>query len=281
VNLETVDRRARRRLLFITLAVGVGAGFLSGLFGVGGGVIIVPALVTFLAFDQRRAAGTSLLAIAPSALVGAVTYGVHGQVHLPATVFLVTGGLLGSPLGTHLLRRLPGRVQPWIFVGFVAMVITSFWIVTPTRHGAIDMSWGVCVGLFVIGSLAGVLSGLVGVGGGVVVVPGMEVVVGAGDLIAKGTSLVMMLPTALSGTIANSRHSNIDVRVGVMLGTAAVAGAPLGVFAAAAIPPEAARFLFAAFLSIMAFQVIWRSKHRRRRAGSSASAYARTGSVDS
>ena len=68
-----------RRILLV-VATGVGAGFLSGLFGVGGGLVIVPALMAVLGMDQRRASATSLAAIIVTATVGSGNYALHGEV---------------------------------------------------------------------------------------------------------------------------------------------------------------------------------------------------------
>ncbi|WP_338063928.1 sulfite exporter TauE/SafE family protein [Actinomyces ruminis] len=106
---------SKRRWPAIVL-MGLGAGFLAGLFGVGGGLVIVPALMAFAGMDQRHAAATSLVAIVPTSIVGAVSYGVQGQVSLVAAVFLIIGSLIGAQIGVRLLRTLPARILPWIFV---------------------------------------------------------------------------------------------------------------------------------------------------------------------
>ena len=72
-----------RRILLV-IATGVGAGFLSGLFGVGGGLVIVPALMAVLRMDQRRASATSLAAIIVTAAVGSGTYALHGASPRPS-----------------------------------------------------------------------------------------------------------------------------------------------------------------------------------------------------
>ena len=99
-----------------------------------------------------------------------------------------------------------------------------------------------------LGLGAGVLSALLGVGGGGVVVPVLMVWFGIGDLSAKGASLVMMLPGVASGLVANLRKQFVDVRLGLMIGAAAVVSSPLGVWVAHAIPPQPAAWLFAGFL---------------------------------
>ena len=83
---------------FALVAIGVVAGLLSGLFGVGGGVVVVPALMAFAHMDQRRASATSLVAIAPAAVVGAATYAVQGEVHwLAALTLAVWQSMLRGP----------------------------------------------------------------------------------------------------------------------------------------------------------------------------------------
>lgn len=93
-----------RRTLLVALT-GVGAGFLSGLFGVGGGLVIVPALVAVLGMDQRRASATSLAAIIVTAAVGSGTYALHEEASWAGAALLAVGALVGSQIGVLLLRR--------------------------------------------------------------------------------------------------------------------------------------------------------------------------------
>jgi uncharacterized protein len=91
--------------------IGLAAGFFSALFGVGGGIVIVPLLLLFARFDERPAMATSLAAIGLIALVGAATYGWHGDVRpghaallgIPAAVGAVGGGALQQRLGKRAL----------------------------------------------------------------------------------------------------------------------------------------------------------------------------------
>lgn len=218
----------------------------------------MPAVVAFLGFDQRRAAGTSLLAIAPAALCGAISYGTEGKVNIFAAMLLAVGSVLGVQVGAKLLHALPTQVLPWVFVGFVAIVLAFSWTVVPQRDGEVELSLASGLALIGIGLASGLLSGLVGVGGGVVAVPGMELVLGSGDLLAKGTSLLMMLPTTLSGTLANLRGKNVDLVVGIVIGAAAACATPLGAIAAAKLSAIVASALFSVFLVSVAAVVVWR-----------------------
>ncbi|PZE23421.1 sulfite exporter TauE/SafE family protein [Curtobacterium sp. MCLR17_042] len=254
--------RKRGGTVLVLVAIGVLAGVLSGLFGVGGGVIVVPALMAFAQMDQRRASATSLVAIAPAAVVGAVTYAVQGEVHWLAALTLAVGSVIGAPIGARLLRALPLRALPWIFVGFIAVVLVSLFTTVPTRGGEVHFGVVEAIVLLLLGLLSGVLSGLVGVGGGVVIVPGLEVVLGAGDLLAKGTSLLTMVPTSVSGTVANLRRRAVDLRVGLTVGITAAVCSPGGAVLARLVDPQVGTWLFAAFLVVVAVIVLSRGRRR-------------------
>lgn len=90
-------------------AIGVAAGAFGALFGVGGGIIVVPLLVLVLALDQRRASATSLAAILLTAIAGAVTYGVHGELKPGAAAIVGLPAVAGVLLGTALQQRVPVR----------------------------------------------------------------------------------------------------------------------------------------------------------------------------
>ncbi|MGB4629685.1 MAG: sulfite exporter TauE/SafE family protein, partial [Propionicimonas sp.] len=111
------------------LLVGCLSGFFSGLFGVGGGLIIVPGLVVVLGMEQRRAVGTSLLAIVPAIAVGVAAYAYGGSVDVVAGGLLAVGAVVGAQLGTRVLMRLRRRTAQWIFVGFVSVMIVQLMLV--------------------------------------------------------------------------------------------------------------------------------------------------------
>jgi hypothetical protein len=258
------SRRSTTAAFLVLVAIGVVAGVLSGLFGVGGGVIVVPALMAFAGMDQRRASSTSLVAIAPAAVVGAVTYGLRGEVDWLAALALAVGSVVGAPIGARLLRRIPLRALPWIFVGFIAVVLVSLVVAVPSRGGEVHFGVVEAIVLLAIGLLSGILSGLVGVGGGVVIVPGLEVVLGAGDLLAKGTSLLTMVPTSVSGTVANLRRGSVDLRVGLTVGVTAAVASPFGTLVARVLDPRVGSWLFAAFLVVVAVIVLRRGRRAAR-----------------
>lgn len=103
-------------------AVGLAAGFFGALFGVGGGIVIVPALVILLAFDQRLAAGTSLAAILVSSVAGAVTYAFHGELKPGAAALVGLPAVLGVVAGTALQQRVPLNRLAYGFAVLLAAV---------------------------------------------------------------------------------------------------------------------------------------------------------------
>ncbi|MGM1018063.1 MAG: sulfite exporter TauE/SafE family protein [Actinomycetota bacterium] len=263
----TGERRLHRgpRAYLGFILIGMIAGLLSGLFGVGGGTVIVPLLVLLLAYDQRLAAGTSLAAIVPTASVGVVSYAASGSVAWIPALILAAGAVVGAQIGTRLLPRISQTALRWGFVGFLVLVIVSLFFIVPSRDAAFELTWLTGAGLVGVGLGTGVLAGLIGVGGGVIVVPVLMLAFGTSDLEAKGTSLLMMIPTAVSGTIGNLRHRNVDLLAAAIIGVSACTMTALGAWLATQIDPLVGNMLFAAFLVVIAVQMAIKAIRGRRR----------------
>lgn len=256
--------RPTARFLFACVGIGLTAGLLSGLFGVGGGTVIVPLLVLLLGFDQRRAAGTSLAAIAPAAMVGVISYAVHGSVAWIPALILAGGAVVGAQIGTWLLPRIAQNALRWGFVVFLVIVIVMLFVQVPSRDAELPLTWFTGAGLVALGLVTGVMAGLLGVGGGIIVVPVLLLLFGTSDLVAKGTSLLMMIPTAISGTIGNLRRANVDLVAAGVVGAAACTTTALGAWIATLIDPLTATVLFAAFMTFIAAQMAVRALRARR-----------------
>ena len=102
--------------------IGVVAGFFSALFGVGGGILIVPLLVLVAAYSERAAAATSLAAIGITALSGAVVYGALDRVHVTEAAAIGLPAAVGAVAGTSLQQRVPRRALSLLFAGFLVAV---------------------------------------------------------------------------------------------------------------------------------------------------------------
>jgi uncharacterized protein len=104
------------------LAIGLGGGLLSGLLGVGGGIVMVPLLVLWAGYAQREAHALSLGAIIPISVAGIAIYGAAGKVEWWDAVALAAGSIVGAPLGAALLARIDERLLKLIFGAFLVAV---------------------------------------------------------------------------------------------------------------------------------------------------------------
>lgn len=253
------------RYWIILVVVGLIGGLLSGTFGVGGGIIMVPLLVSLAGLDQRRAAATTLVAIVPAATVGAISYLLNDETDLVAGGFVAVGAIVGAILGSMLLRRLPLVWLRWMFIALLVGVAVRMLLVVPVRGEQLELTWFVIVGYIVLGLVMGIASGLFGIGGGVIAVPALITVFGVSDLIAKGTSLLVMIPTGIVGTIANVRGKLVDVRAGLVVGAAATVASAPGVALALILPPQLSSILFAVLLILAAVQLTIKAIRARQK----------------
>ena len=256
-----MEARTGGRALFIAAGVGAVAGFLSGLFGVGGGILIVPGLVLLLGKGQRRAHATSLAAIIPVALAGAAGYALEGAVDWVAAGLLTAGAAVGAVAGTNALRRVPERSLRLIFAAFLmlAAALLPFEV-----RGGVESGIGALTGslLVLVGVAAGAMAGLLGVGGGIVMVPGLVLLASAPQAVAKGTSLVVIIPTAVVGTVGNLRRGDVDVPVAIVAGLAGAALAFATSFLSVRLDPLLSAALFGLLLVAMAVRLLLAARGR-------------------
>jgi uncharacterized membrane protein YfcA len=208
--------------------LGAVAGAMAGLFGVGGGIVIVPALTMLLKMPRRLAHGTSLAAVLPVAASGLVGYWTGGEVDWAAAALLTVGAVAGALIGTRLLHVVPVRALAFGFAALLVVTAVELFLEAGHGDGRGDLTVAMVIGLLALGLFSGVLAGLLGVGGGVVMVPGMIILFGMLPAAAKGTSLAVIIPTSIAGTWRNLKAGNAD------LGVAAAVGA-LGVVSAFAV----------------------------------------------
>lgn len=103
-------------------AIGTLAGAFSGLFGVGGGSVIVPLLILWLGYEEREATGTSLAAIALVALAGALAQGVYGNVHVRDALLVGVPAMSGVVVGAFVQQRVRQRTVSLMFAGLLVAV---------------------------------------------------------------------------------------------------------------------------------------------------------------
>lgn len=114
------ENARRRNVIFV--AIGAAAGLASGLLGVGGGTVMVPLLVTLVAFSQHRAHATSLAAIVPIASVAVAVFAVEGAVEYDTAALLAGGAILGAPLGARAMAAVGERSLEAAFGVFLVAV---------------------------------------------------------------------------------------------------------------------------------------------------------------
>lgn len=114
----------RDRLLKLAV-IGTAAGAFSGLFGVGGGTVIVPLLIFLLAYGEREATGTSLAAIVVIALLASLAQGLYGNVDPGWALLIAVPAVAGVVLGTGLQQRLPERAVSLLFAVLLLVIATE------------------------------------------------------------------------------------------------------------------------------------------------------------
>lgn len=117
-------------MAIVFIAIGVGAGILAGLFGIGGGIIIVPALVLLARLSPITATGTSLGALLlPVGALGAWEYYRRGHMNVGAALWIAAGLLFGAWVGARLAQNLSPVQLRRMFAVFLAMVSIRMWII--------------------------------------------------------------------------------------------------------------------------------------------------------
>ncbi|MFB9906247.1 sulfite exporter TauE/SafE family protein [Allokutzneria oryzae] len=202
--------------------IGTVAGALSGLFGVGGGVLVVPALVAWCRRDHRQAVATSLIALGPLAVAGAVSYALHHEVDLVVAVPLVLGSLAGAWLGAALLSRAPLLALRWLFAVIATGTAVRLWMAPGETLGVASHGIWTLALLLPVGVAVGLLSGLTGIGGGTVLVPIMQLGFSLPAALAKGTSLLVIIPTSILGGYRNAQKGNGSLRDALWIGFSGV-----------------------------------------------------------
>jgi uncharacterized protein len=120
---------SRRHMVPLLLAIGLVAGVLSGLFGIGGGILIVPSLIFLAKFSTKMAVGTSLGALLlPVGLLGAYTYYRDGNLEIRASLLIALGLFFGAWVGARLAQHLSGATLQRMFAVFIMLMAIRLWV---------------------------------------------------------------------------------------------------------------------------------------------------------
>lgn len=243
------------------VAVGLAAGYLSGQFGIGGGLVTTPAIRLLLGYPALIAVGTPLLVVLPTAVTGAVAYARRGLVDARAGLVIGAAGAAASVAGAFATRLVGGAtvlvvtaaVILWMAVDMVLLALRdeprgpeeapSVRRHVPARHRL--------AGLVVLGVVTGLYSGFLGLGGGFVVVPSLVRWFGVDIKRALGTSLIVVAVLAVPGSITHYALGNIDLKLAGLLALGVVPGALLGAKVAARAQARTLKIAFAALLVVV------------------------------
>ena len=276
--------------VFIFLAMGGAVGFLSGMFGVGGGFLMTPLLI-FAGIPAAVAVGTETAQILASSVSGALAQWRRRNVDLKMGAVLLAGGLVGSTIGVGLvgvLRRV-GVFDVFVaacyvtFLGVIGtlMMIESANTIRKTRAGRVisgrrpgQHNWvhGLPLKMrfnrsklyisaippLLLGLVVGLLAAIMGVGGGFIMVPAMIYLLRMPTNVVVGTSLFQIVfLTAATTVLHASQNYNVDVVLAVILMAGGVIGAQFGAVAGERLKGEQLRFLLAAFILAVCARFAW------------------------
>ncbi|MEX1281543.1 MAG: sulfite exporter TauE/SafE family protein [Acidimicrobiia bacterium] len=247
---------ADRRHLLLAAAVGLAAGVVAGLFGIGGGVIIVPALVMILRLPQLQAAAVSLVAIAVGTVSALVPFIANERVSWTGGLVLAVGAIVGSWVGSHFADRVPERVLAWTFV--VVVLVAAVRMLLPGASGTatvLDLDVVATLVLLAVGLVAGALAALLGIGGGVIYVPALVILFDLVQQKAQGTSLVAILPAAVIGAIGHARAGRMRWGVAWSVAAGSFLGGFGGALLAQIIPAERLQIAFGVLLVVIAVRL--------------------------
>ena len=252
------------------ILVGAAAGVFSGLFGIGGGIIIVPSLILLAGFPLVKATGTSLAAILlPVGILGVIAYYRAKIIDLRASAYIAAGLLMSVALGAWLANKLPVDIMGKFFAIFCLFISWNF--IDPVRRFRRLTGKDVpakpepesnprpsALALIPIGLLAGVLAGMFGIGGGNIIVPLLTLVLGFPAKRAIATSLgAILLPFGLPGVILYYHRGTLDLAAAAWIACGLFLGTVIGAVITIRLPSKTVKLLYGLFLIFVAARFLF------------------------
>lgn len=231
------------------LIIGLLGGFFGSLVGLGGGVVMIPLMISLLKFTQHQAHGTSLVAVAFVGAAGAATYAIYGTTDWKIAILLALTATVTARLGAQFAHSLPEKKLKKSF-GFFLVFVSVLMLVKGylPQPGAAFGEWAKIAVFLGTGAVTGFVSGMMGVGGGTVMIPPMVLLAGMSQQLAQGTSLLAMVPVGVAGAYTHYRLGNVKMDIALGLAVGAISGSYLGGAAANMLPEAALRYIFAVVL---------------------------------
>ncbi|WP_288376274.1 sulfite exporter TauE/SafE family protein [uncultured Pseudomonas sp.] len=235
------------------IVLGAALGTMGGLFGIGGGLIAIPALGVLFGLDQQLAQGTALVMVVPNVLLALWRYHQRNRIELRHAVPLSLCSFIFAWLGSIWAVGLDAHSMRLGFVAF--LVALAVWNVArmfmkvspPSSQLRYPWPW-----LGVLGCFAGSMGGLFGVGGAVVATPILTSVFGTAQVVAQGLSLALAAPSTMVTLLTYGVHGSVDWHAGIPLAVGGLLSISWGVKLAHALPEKVLRTLFCVFLIVCA-----------------------------
>jgi uncharacterized membrane protein YfcA len=236
------------------LALGAVLGALSGLFGIGGGIIAIPVLTLFFGLDQQHAQGTALAMVAPNVMIGLWNYWKRGDLDGRVALLLAACAVPFTFAGALYATRVAGPGLRYGFAAFIAVLAVYFAsrALRDPASGATPrakLAWGWTA---IVGTFGGILSGLFSVGGAVFAVPFLTLFFGFSQTAAQGLSLALVAPGTIVGIVAYALAADVDWGIGIPLAIGGTFTVRYGVVLAHRLPEKTLRLLFCGMLAVTA-----------------------------
>jgi len=238
--------------ILILFVIGIVAGGLGGLLGIGGCVLMMPTVRFGFAFSPALAVGTTLTAVVFTAGAGAIKHARLGNVDRAAAKVIAASGVVGVLIGSAVfaaIARYDRIVDLVVGIAFLYPAVRMFWeglwqwkAPEPTQAGV----GGSATAKGLTGGLVGLLTGIIGLGGGYVLVPSLVYGLKAPMKIAIGTSLAAFVWFALVGAAIKLYEGFVNVPAAVAMGLGAALGAVLGAMLMTKVKTAALKVLFGA-----------------------------------
>jgi len=205
--------------------LGVCVGSLSGFFGIGGGTILVPALM-IVGHQIKDAIGISVIQMVFSSVYGSYLNRKNKTLDVKMGLVIGSGGFLGALLSGFIVKNVDDKVLEVIFLSFAVFALTRLFL--KTKQSVVQKDVNRII-LFIIGVFLGILGMLIGVGGSILLVP---ILVGFLHIDLKraiSSGLFFVVFSSISGLISHSLSREIDFHSGVVIGLASLVGVYIGV----------------------------------------------------
>lgn len=237
----------------LNLLLGAALGSLGGLFGIGGGLIAIPAMGVLFGLDQQMAQGTALVMVVPNVLLALWRYHQRNRIDIRHALALAISSFIFALMGANWAVGLDAGRMRLAFVGFLIALalynLARIYFRPPAGGTELRYPWP---WLAALGGSAGLLGGLFGVGGAVLATPVLTSIFGTTQVIAQGLSLALAAPSTGVTLVTYALHDHVDWALGLPLAIGGLLSISWGVKLAHALPEQVLRGLFAGFLLVCA-----------------------------